>query len=153
MLLFRVDKDLWVLIGCNICIVGFAVVTCVRDGQTESARPLARAIEYPAIGSIQHTLSRGCVELLPWPPFELGIGRWGGSSKTSERTPPAHNPPILLFPTFRVFATLCCASGTLLPILILLYIPVRSDLVSHPLFSRFVGSSLRLLRRWGGANG
>ena len=59
-------------------------VTYVRDGQTESARPRARAYEYPVIGSIQHTLSRGCVELLPWPPFELGIGRWGGSSLTSE---------------------------------------------------------------------
>ena len=59
-------------------------VTCVRDGQAESARPLARVSEYPVIGSIQHTLSRGCVKLLPWPPFELGIGRWGGASLTSE---------------------------------------------------------------------
>ena len=30
------------------------VVTYVRDGQTESARPRARAYEYPVIGSIQH---------------------------------------------------------------------------------------------------
>ena len=30
-------------------------VTYVRDGQTESARPLARAYEYPAIGSIQQS--------------------------------------------------------------------------------------------------
>ena len=40
-------------------------VTYVRDGQTKSAQPWARAYKYPVIGSIQHTLSRGCDELLP----------------------------------------------------------------------------------------
>ena len=34
-----------------ICVVA---VTYVRDGQTESVRPRARAYEYPVIGSIQH---------------------------------------------------------------------------------------------------
>ena len=33
--------------------------TYVRDGQTESARPQARAYKYPVIGSIQH-----CVQTL-----------------------------------------------------------------------------------------
>ena len=72
----------------------FAVVVA-GDGQTEFARPRARAYEYPVIGSIQHTLSRGCVELLPLrPPFELDIGRWGGSSPIHFRMNPTsvHSP-------------------------------------------------------------
>ena len=72
------------------------VVRCdvAGDGQTESARPRARAYEYPVIGSIQHTLSRGCVELLPLrPPFELGIDRWGGSSPNFRMNPTSVHSP------------------------------------------------------------
>jgi hypothetical protein len=40
----KVDKELWVLIGCHICIVVVDAVTCIRDGQTKSDGPVVRVI-------------------------------------------------------------------------------------------------------------
>ena len=50
--------------------------------------------EYPVIGSFQHTLSRSCGMLWPWPPFEFGTAKVGRVKfKTSVRTPFSACPP------------------------------------------------------------
>ena len=128
-------------------------VTYVHDGQTESARPRARAYKYPVIGSIQHTLSRVCVELLPLrPPFELDIGRLGVSSPIHFRMNPTSvhsqlsnclqctGPSPFVAPGSTPFVALCSHPGST-PFVALCPCAGRSPvtLCSRAFFARQVG--------------
>ena len=123
-------------------------VTYVRDGQAKSTRPWARAYKYPVIGSIQHIFSGGCVELLPlWPPFELGIGRWGGSSPNF-----CMNPTSVQSPRSTVSKVLGQHFlSTLVPILITPVLVIHQSPFVLALIARLCAGCVDRWGQWAGA--